>query len=146
MTRILSKSPPPIEIGTSKWTEPFWNAAREYRLVAACCGTCGRFRMPPTPFCPHCRSQEIDWIELSGRGIVYSWTVVVKPMLPGMDDRVPYVPAVIELPDAAGVRLVSNIVDADLEQISIGQEVKVKWETWPDGTVVPMFEITGSET
>lgn len=146
MTHILSKAPPPIEIGTSRWTEPFWNAARERRLVAARCRACSRFRMPPTPFCPKCHSQEIDWVELSGRGIVYSWTIVITPMLPGMENSVPYVPAVIELPDAAGVRLVSNIVGAPIQEISIGQEVRVVWETWPDGTVVPMFQLIRSNT
>ena len=141
MTAELSKSPPPVEIGKSQWTEPFWAAAREHRLVAPKCGSCGTFRMPPTPFCPNCRSQEIDWIGLSGKGLNYSYTVIVKSMLPEMDDCIPYIPAVIELPDADGVRLISNIVNVRPDRVRIGQEVSVVWDSYDDGTVVPRFEL-----
>jgi len=145
MTQQFSKNPPPVEIGSSQWTRPFWDAARQQKLVAPRCVACGTFRMPPTPFCPRCRSQEIDWVTLSGRGLVYSYTVVVKAILPGMEDCIPYMPAVIELPDASGVRLISNIVDADPAHIRIGQTVQVVWHTLPDGEVVPRFKCCAAQ-
>ena len=65
-----------VRIEVDTFTEPFWRAAQEGRLVAPQCATCETFRMPPTPFCPSCSSQDIDWIELSGTGTIFSFTVV----------------------------------------------------------------------
>jgi uncharacterized protein len=95
--------------------------------------------MPPTPFCPNCRSQAIHWVTLSGRGTVYSYTVVTRAVLAGMDEFLPYVPAVISLPDAGAVRLVSNVVDAPVAEIRVGSEVQVVWEDAPEGVVLPRF-------
>jgi uncharacterized OB-fold protein len=143
MTRLIAQRPPTagFVLSTNQWTQPFWDAAREHRLVAARCAECGRFRMPPTPFCPNCRSQAIQWTTLSGLGTVYSYTVVSRAMLAGMDECLPYVPAVISLPDAGGVRLVSNVVDAPIEEIRVGREVRVVWDDAPEGAVLPRFAL-----
>lgn len=137
----LAKNPPAslFTLVTDQWTEPFWSAAAERRLVAPKCGSCGTFRMPPGPFCPKCRSQEIEWITLSGRGIVYSFTIVRHAVIPQMEDSLPYIPAVIELPDAGRVRLISNVVDADPETLAIGDEVRVVWDETSPGVLVPRF-------
>ena len=94
-----AKRPPPelFKLSTNAWTQPFWDAAANHTLVAARCAHCGHFRMPPTPFCPRCQSQRIDWPVLSGRGEVYSYTVVERAILPGMEPHLPYVPAIITL-------------------------------------------------
>ncbi|HXL63015.1 MAG TPA: zinc ribbon domain-containing protein, partial [Mycobacterium sp.] len=55
-----------VRIAVNHTTEPFWEAAKQRRLVAPQCTDCGSFRMPPTPFCPNCRSRSVNWIELSG--------------------------------------------------------------------------------
>src|SRR5690606_23624756 len=73
-----------VRITTNSDTEPFWQHAKEGRLVALQCGACGHFRMPPTPFCPECRSTEKNWKELSGRGSVYSYAVIHG--FPGIPD------------------------------------------------------------
>src|SRR5258708_4637424 len=140
---IIAK-PPPLQLfklGKSQWTEPFWNAAASRRLVASRCGSCGRFRMPPTPFCPHCQSQALEWPELSGKGIIYSFTIVRRAILPEMEASIPYVPAVVELPDADGVRLVSNIVHSAIDNIRVGLTVTVTWENAHDGIVLPVFRL-----
>src|SRR5215204_6723554 len=97
-----------VLITTNSATEPFWQAAKERRLVAPSCGACGHFRLPPSPFCPKCQSTDVNWVELSGRATVYSFAVVHG--FPGLPD-ITLVPAVVDLPDAPGARLVSNIVD-----------------------------------
>ena len=136
----LARRPPPelFKLSTNEWTKPFWDAAAQHRLVAACCGKCGTFRMPPTPFCPACRSQHIEWRELSGDGSVYSYTIVQREIFKGMENHLPYVPAVIELDGAPGVRLISNVVDAEIESIAVGMQVSVVWDD--QGSVaVPRF-------
>lgn len=128
-----------FELVTDRWTEPFWDAARRHVLTAPKCASCGTFRMPPTPFCPHCLSQEVEWPELSGQGTVYSFTVVNRAIIPAMEATLPYVPAIVELPDAPGVRLVSNIVDVPVSSIAIGQAVRLRWHDRADGVSVPCF-------
>jgi uncharacterized OB-fold protein len=102
----IARRPPPdlFKLAVNHWTEPFWQATKEHRLLLARCADCGHARMPPTPFCPQCQSQRIDWTALSGLGTVYSYTVVTRAILPDMDAYLPYVPAVITLDGADGMR------------------------------------------
>jgi hypothetical protein len=125
-----------VHISTDPSTEPFWQAALEDRLTACRCGDCGAFRMPPTPFCPQCRSRAVEWPELSGRATVFSFSVVHG--FPGLADIV-LVPAVLDLPDAPGARLVTDIIDVDPETVSIGMEVEVTFSAIADGWKLPLF-------
>ena len=95
--------------------------------------------MPPTPFCPHCLSQEIDWPEVSGDGEIYSYTIVSRAIVPGMERHLPYVPAVIALHGAGGVRLISNIADCEIETLAIGRSVTVRWNDVAENRALPYF-------
>lgn len=130
-----------VQISTDAHTEPFWQAAKEDRLVAPRCGDCDTFRMPPTPFCPNCRSKNVTWIQLSGRATVFSYSVVHG--YPGITDIV-LVAAVLDLPDAPGARLVSNIVDVDPNEVEIGMEVEVFFSPIADGWKRPLFRPVGA--
>jgi uncharacterized OB-fold protein len=143
MDARIANPPPPelLQFAADAWTEPFWEAAKARRLTACQCGACGRFRMPPTAFCPNCRSQEARWPVLSGRGVIYSFTVVERAVTPTMAAHIPYVPAVIELPDAGGIRLISNIVGAPVGEIRIGGEVHAVFEDRPDGVTLVRFAL-----
>ncbi len=129
-----------VHIGMDPWTEPFWQAAKERRLTAAQCGACGTFRMPPTPFCPNCQSQDTLWPTLSGRGTVYSFAICNRSPFPGVEDFV-YVPAVIDIDGAPGVRLVSNVVGVDPETVRIGMPVQVDWNDIAEGWKQPVFRV-----
>jgi len=121
------------------WTAPFWQAAREHRMVAPRCRACGAFRMPPTPFCWKCRKQDVDWVELSGRGTVYTFNVTRQALLPFLRPAVPYVVAVVELEGAPGVRLISNVIDVDPSLVRIGMPVRVAWDDVDDDVTIPRF-------
>jgi len=125
-----------VHITTDPYTEPFWQAAKEDRLVAPKCADCGTFRMPPTPFCPSCQSREVEWPRLSGRAVVYSFSVVHG--FPGLPD-ITLVAAVLDLPDAPGARLVSNVIDVDPAKVEIGDEVEVVFAPIADGWKLPLF-------
>jgi uncharacterized OB-fold protein len=116
-------------------TEPFWQAAKRDRLVAPRCGACGQFRMPPTPFCPNCQSTDIDWVELSGEAIIYSFAVVHG--FPGLPDLL-LVPVVVDLPDAPGARLVTDLVGVDPAEVTIGMKVTVDFSPIADGWKLPV--------
>jgi uncharacterized OB-fold protein len=132
-----------VRIATDRWTQPYWDAAAEHRLVVQRCGSCGRMRMPPSPFCPTCRSQECDWPEPTGQPTIYSFTIVATAVTERQAAHVPYVPALIEFADAPGVRIVSNIVDAVIASIHIGAPVRIVWQDGPNGFSAPRFRLCG---
>src|SRR5262245_50181837 len=134
---------PPELIGLTPnaWTEPFWQAAAEHRLVVPRCTVCGTYRLPATPFCFACRAQAVEWVEQSGDGEIYSFTVIRHPVIPNVADALPLVAAVVELPDTGGCRLVGNVVDVDPADVAIGLPVRVDWyDAWPDATI-PVFRL-----
>lgn len=127
-----------VHITTDPWTEHFWQAAKEERLTAAQCGDCGTFRMPPTPYCPHCQSQNTQWPSLPGTATVYSFAVCNRSPFPGVPDFV-YIPVVVDLDGAPGARLVSNLIDIDPADVKIGMRVSVTWNDITDGWKQPLF-------
>jgi uncharacterized protein len=141
----IAKRPPisSVRLVTDRWTRPFWDAAADHRLVAPRCAECGRFRMPPTPFCPGCHSQVLEWPTLSGRGTIYSYTVVTRAIVPGTEDSIPYVPAVISLDGADETRLISNVVDVPIDCVHVGDAVSVVWDDYP-GLSIPRFISTAA--
>ena len=144
MTEDIAKHPPNqlFQLVTDRWTSPFWDATQQRRLTVARCSDCKVYRFPPTPFCPNCLSQRVDWPTLSGVGTIYSFTIVSKAIFPEMESSLPYVPCLISLPDAGNIRLISNIVDVPITRIAIGLRVRVVWATMPDGSVVPRFTLS----
>lgn len=137
---------PPAELFTlvvDQWTQPFWDACREHRLVVPRCPDCGTTRFPPGPFCPECRSQRVEWVDLPGTGTVFSYTIVSRSLTPEMDDSIPYAPVVIALDDAGGRRLISCVVDAEIDSLRVGAPVRVVWEDRADGVTVPFFALEG---
>jgi len=138
MTTASYLPPDSVHITTGPHTEPFWEAAKQRRLIAPQCSDCKKFRLPPTPFCPQCQSRNVDWPELSGRGVVYSFSVVRG--LPQHPD-VTLVPVIVDLPDAPGARLVSNLIDVDPATVEIGAELTVDFVPIADGYLYPVFRL-----
>jgi len=116
---------------------PWWEAAAKHRLVVQRCTSCEHTRLPPTPICPECRSTEAEWHDVSGRGEVYTYTIVHRPI--AADQELPFVIAVIALHDAGGVRIMSNLVGADPDDIEIGMPVELVWEDMSADLAVPRF-------
>jgi len=128
-----------VHLHPDPWTRPFWDAARQHRLVAPRCTSCGTFRMPPGPFCWRCRKQDVEWVDLSGRGQVFTFTVTHHALIPQLKEYVPYVTAIIELEGAPEVRMMSNIVDVDPAAVRIGMDVDVVWDDIDPQVTVPRF-------
>jgi uncharacterized OB-fold protein len=91
--------------------------------------------------CPYCFSDNIEWVEASGKGTIYSFTVVESnapsPFVPDM----PFVIAVVILEE--GVRMLSNIVDCDLAALECDQAVEVTFEKLNDEFTLPKFRPAG---
>lgn len=116
---------------------PFWDGCREERFLLPTCASCGRARWPPGPMCPHCRSTETRWQETSGGGTVYSWVVATHPVDEALAGQVPYVVALIELPE--GVRVVGNVLGCAPEEIGAGDRVELFFEDGAEGLRLPNF-------
>lgn len=142
MTTLATTLPPQhIRIATDPNSLPFWEAARKGILTAQQCAVCAAFRMPPTPFCPECLSQEVKWPELSGRATVFSFSVVRG--IPD-DPNLILIPVVLELEGAPGIHLVSNIVDTTPEEVGIGATVAVDFVVISEGWKLPIFRLVTS--
>jgi uncharacterized OB-fold protein len=118
-------------------SEPFWAAARERRLVAPRCRSCGFLWFPPTAMCPSCGSVDRDWMALSGRGKVFSFTVIHRVYDAAFADRVPYVVAVIELEE--GQRILSNVIGIPPDQVRCDMAVRVTFDDRRGDVVIPQF-------
>lgn len=121
-------------------TQPFWDAAREHRLLIKQCNACGKAFFYPRTYCPHCWSADTTWIESEGSGVVYTFTVVHQNDLPPFRDRLPYVTAIVQLDE--DVRMTTNIEGCAPEDVRCGMQVVVAWreEQRDDETVVlPVF-------
>jgi hypothetical protein len=122
-------------------TAPYWDAAREGKLLIKECRACGRAFFYPRTYCPKCWSPDTVWKEASGRGSVYTFTVVYQNDLPPFRDRLPYVVAIIELEE--GVRLTSNVEGVDPGEVRCGMPVAVAFREEPrsedDVVSIPVF-------
>ncbi|GAF48889.1 Zn-ribbon domain-containing OB-fold protein [Rhodococcus wratislaviensis] len=132
----------PVELTSlhaDSWTWPFWEAAASHHLKAPRCTSCQEFRFPPAPVCWNCRASEVDWVELPGTGVIFTFTVTRKPLLPALSDVVPYVTVVVDVDEAPGVRLVAQLVGQDPETVQIGQSVRVEWDDIREDLTIPRF-------
>jgi uncharacterized OB-fold protein len=118
---------------------PYWGHARRHELVVQHCGGCGTGWHPPLPRCPHCHSADLGWQPVSGRGTVYSYTIVQHATHRALAGEIPYVVAIVEL--AEGHRMVANIRGCAPEDVHIGQSVRVTFEDVTDEVTIPQFEV-----
>lgn len=127
-------------------TRPFFEAAREHRLVVQRCEECGAHRHPPRPLCPHCGSFVARWDEVSGQGTLFTWSVVHQPFHPALRPVVPFVVAVVELAGTGGTRMATNLVEASPDDLVIGLAVVVAWEDMGPELTLPRFRPARSIT
>lgn len=113
----------------TKDTAPYWAAAREHRLVLQQCAACGHLQHPPTAACARCGAASFASVPCTGRGRVFSFTVVHG--LPSPPFNRPQVIGLIEL--AEGPRMVAELIDVPPTQARIGMAVELCWlDCYPD--------------
>ena len=133
MTSEYSK-PVPRPLGPEV-SRPFWEGARERRLVMPRCTACGHMFFYPRSECLECMADGIEWVQVSGSGTVYSFTIVRQPADPAFRDDVPYPYAIVELDE--GPRMVTTIVGCDPEEVRIGMRVTTVFDdVTPEWTLV----------
>jgi uncharacterized OB-fold protein len=133
--------PPPglLDPMANELTQPYWDAMKREQLVGPQCGSCGKFRMPPTTFCPNCLGDDLRYAPLPGTGTVFTFIIVRHPLNPKAADFVPFMPAAIDADGAPGIRFVSNVVECEPEDVKIGMRVKVVWHHASDTLTLPFW-------
>jgi uncharacterized OB-fold protein len=125
--------PPPILTGDSA---AYWAAVGEGRLVVQRCADCGRFQHPPRPMCPECHSLEQRVVDVSGLGVVYSYSLLHHPQHPAFS--YPVIAVLVDLDE--GPRILSNLVGVVPGEVRIGMPVQVAFRPTAGGSAVPVFE------
>jgi uncharacterized OB-fold protein len=111
-------------------TQAFWDAARNGLFLVPFCGACAKAHWYPRLICPFCASEKIEWRQASGKGVIYTFSVMRRV-------KEPYAIAHVTL--AEGPTMLTNIVDCDFDKLAVGQPVAVVFNETENGPPVPMF-------
>ena len=115
----------------------FYEAAQRGELRFQRCADCGTWRHYPRPVCPECVSTNVRWERASGRGTVYTWTIVHGPTLPAFQDDLPY--NVVDVLTDEGVHFQSQVLDCPPEEIYAGMPVEAVFVPVTDDMTLVKF-------
>ena len=125
----------------SALTQPFWDGAKEGKLMLPCCNNCNRVHWYPRHICPFCHETDIQWIEGSGEGTLYTFAVQHRAF-GGWSGEVPFITAYIDLKEGDRMLTVLRGVDPnDPGAIQIGTKVKVEFEQANDTMAIPYWRV-----
>ena len=117
----------------------FWEAAAKHELTVQRCNACGHKQLPPAPICSECRSDDLGMEQVSGRGEIYTFTILHRPV--ALEQPIPTIIAVVTLEGGDGVRMITNLVECEPDELEIGQAVEVAWEDMSDDLAIPRFRL-----
>ncbi|HTT77663.1 MAG TPA: OB-fold domain-containing protein [Candidatus Binataceae bacterium] len=132
--------PKPVPVA-DELSAPFWNGARERRLVIQRCADCNYYNHPPRPFCDACLSQRLEFQAVSGRGSIYSYTVMHQRDVAGFEHEAPFINIVVELEEQPLLLMVANLPSSERERVRVGALVEVVFEERGEGLIIPQFRI-----
>lgn len=127
----------PVPHASSHLSGPFWQGCRAGELRYQRCGDCGTANFPPTEHCRQCLAGELRWEQSGGRGEIYSWTVVRRPVT--AEFQPPYAPAIITLDE--GYQMLTNIVGVAPEDLAVGARVRVQFHAVGADVTLPYFTL-----
>lgn len=116
-------------------SDSYWAALREHRIELQKCGACSEIRFPPMPGCPNCGSSDADVVTATGRGRVYSWIVVHRPLGTITEAEVPCTIATVELDE--GCRVLGRLTGEAAVDLPV-TAVYVDHDDWTELAFVPL--------
>ena len=125
----------------------FWEGCAAGELRVQKCNACGHHQFPPRQMCPVCRSFDLGWEVMSGKGTIWSFVIPHPPLLPGYSELAPYNVIVVTLDEDPTLRMVGNLVAGEGESlnsldphtIEIGEPVRVVWDAVTDEVTLPRW-------
>jgi uncharacterized OB-fold protein len=119
------------------FTREFWEGTKQNKLLVQNCNDCGANIFYPRRECPECWSQNLGWIEAGGTARVFAFSVTYEGVEKMFVDDLPIVLAWVDLPE--GIRMQTNIVDCDPDEVEIGMEVEVVFRKVTEDITLPYF-------
>ena len=119
-------------------SRPYCEGLMQGELRIQRCSSCSKTVFYPRSICPHCFSDQLTWIVASGKGKIYSYTVVHQAFGPFAAD-IPFTIAIVELEE--GIRMMTRIIDAPREHIAVEAEVRVTFEVVGEDLTLPYFRL-----
>jgi len=113
-------------------TEAYWDGIKEGKLLLKKCNSCGNTHFYPRAVCPHCMDSDTVWYQASGKGKIYSYSIMRRA-------KIPYVIAYVTLDE--GITMMTNIVESDFDAIAIDKPVEVTFRPTEGGEALPMFRL-----
>lgn len=122
----------------SKWSQAFWDGAKQHKLLLKKCSRCGKIDHPPYIYCSECWSEEHEWINASGQGKIYAFSTVLLGAPLEFTNDIPYTIAMVDLNE--GPRMLTTIVNAKPEELKIGMDVEIIFDDITEGVTLPRFQ------
>lgn len=121
--------------GIPGWQQPFWDSLAEHGVKVQKCDDCGTYRYAPKEICNRCYSAGYSWSPVSGRGTVYTYTVVHRAPTPAYQDDAPYTLVHVEMEE--GFRMVGILTGPEPQSVAVGQPVRATYrQLSPDWTIL----------
>jgi hypothetical protein len=118
-------------------SEQYWHSAREHALKLQRCTACGEFRFYPSHACHNCRSLDAEWTPVSGRGELYTFSVLKRARGNPFEDLLPLVLVLVTLEE--GPTMMGNLFECDPDAVHIGMPVKLAYEDVNGEVTLPVF-------
>ncbi len=115
-------------------SRPFWDATKRHELIMPRCKTCSSIFFYPREQCPNCFSDDLDWTPVSGKGRLYSFTVVHQTAHPAFQPDAPHVYAIVQLNE--GPKMPSNLIDCPIEDAQIDMPLEAVFDDAGEYTLV----------
>ncbi len=128
--------PKPLPVLTEE-SRPFWEGCQHGKLLLQYCSECHQYQFYPRLYCMQCSSNELQWVEVSGHGIIYSYTIIHQNKSPEFVNDTPYYVAIVQLEE--GPRMLSNIVEGDATALRVDLPVTVVFDQVTDTITLPRF-------
>jgi uncharacterized OB-fold protein len=129
--------PKPLPVVTDV-NRPFWDGCHEGKLLLQYCEQCRQHQFYPRLYCMHCSSTKLQWVQASGNGRIYSYTVIHRNKTPEFVQDVPYNVIIVQLDE--GPRMMSNLVQSEASQLRVDLPVMVIFDRVTDEISLPRFK------
>jgi uncharacterized OB-fold protein len=134
---LESTRPKPLPVVTEE-NRPFWEGCQQGKLLLQQCSECHHYQFYPRLYCMQCSSDSLHWVESSGRGAIYSYTIIHQNKSLQFVHDTPYNVAIVQLDE--GPRLLSNIVEIEATELRIDLPVKVMFDRVNEMISLPRFK------
>src|SRR5262245_18257415 len=135
-----SRDTRPIPV-PNEWTKHFWVAGTRGELQLQRCQSCRQFQHPPYATCVRCMSTDLAFEPVSGRGAIYSYTIMYHAGDKRFAAAIPYASIIVELDDAPGALLAANLLEAPYTEAKVGRRVEVVFQPLNDEFTLPQFRL-----